>query len=661
MSKRAADFFANLDFLREGLDIEDDVPGRQGAQFLDALAGRCTAEGLSPFFRQAVERVHQEIDDAFEGSRQEPFRTLENVLGRMAKDGVRDNGFRDERLTALWAALFPEALYLDENPDRQIEKLRKKRTVEIVSLCDDVIYDPAEEMIFTSNVLLSPPVSGMDLPEDEELRQVVEGAEKAAAEEQSYWYDHPVPIGVPAINDEAVYGLRGLSETLKYEKLRGNTSPSGRLTVLLSVSVTHQSLREWALPWLKAQLASAGAEQQDGLDVHAFTEADAETVIDIIASWLPADVNPDSVRAAFGVDGEYGRHYSFLKALPALWGVFSGGQRKATFKIDLDQVFPQDVLTAETGASVFEHFRTGLWGAQAIDDEGRKLELGMIAGGLVNEKDIGAGLFTPDIPWPSRPPVGEDALFYKQRPMAVSTRAELMTRYGYPGFPDGKTAALQRIHVTGGTNGIRFDSLRHYRPFTPSFIGRAEDQAYILSVLDGRGSEEAGLAYAHASGLLMRHDKEAFATDAVKAGKAGSYVGDLVRLFVFSGYADLLPGGSEGVKAVADPFTGCFITSLPATLASLRLALRLLSAEGGSEEERSELLALADIRLEEWISDPEGSLENLRTRLDDEKRAWKGFYDALDSLEADLIAGSAEAQEASSKFEALLEHCRVAG
>ena len=244
--------------------------------------------------------------------------------------------------------------------------------------------------------------------------------------------------------------------------------------------------------------------------------------------------------------------------------------------------------------------------------------------------------------------------------MAVSTRAELMTRYGYPGFPDGEKQALQRIHVTGGTNGIRFDALRKHRPFTPSFVGRAEDQAYILSVLDA-DSERMRLAYAHASGLIMRHDKEAFATEAVKAGKAGSYVGDLVRLFVFSSYAEMLPGGPRAVKSLVDPFTGCFISPMPATLAFLRLALHLLGAEGGSEQERQELLNLASRRLEPWTTDLPAMKNRLRVSLEEERQAWQEYFDALEKLESDIEAGSPEAAKASEKFSKLLEHCRVAG
>ena len=93
----------------------------------------------------------------------------------------------------------------------------------------------------------------------------------------------------------------------------------------------------------------------------------------------------------------------------------------------------------------------------------------------------------------------------------------MMTRYRSGRVPDGHNTCLQRIHVTGGTNGILVDSLRRFQPFTPSFFGRAEDQAYLLSTF-GRPDR---LGYVHASGLIMRHDKEGFAQEAIARAETG--------------------------------------------------------------------------------------------------------------------------------------------
>jgi hypothetical protein len=63
----------------------------------------------------------------------------------------------------------------------------------------------------------------------------------------------------------------------------------------------------------------------------------------------------------------------------------------------------------------------------------------------------------------------DEYIFFSTLPQALSTEAEMMTRYTID-EPDGKRASIQRIHVTGGTNGILIHSLRRYRPFPPTLL-----------------------------------------------------------------------------------------------------------------------------------------------------------------------------------------------
>lgn len=634
-------------------DQSEAPPARAARQFLEALAGRFPPDQLPEPFRSGVPLIHHEYNSLASHERSGAFHHLHSLLN--------NSRISPELIQALHGAFFPEALHPD------IPELRRRRQVRITRPVPDPLTSPVQEILFTSNVLLSPPRESAE-SSDPETRRIIRRAAEAAEEPQLYWYDHPVPLGVPIENDEVLYGLSGLSEALRSEVTRGGAGAADTLRICLSVSVTHKGLHAQARPWLKARLAAASPGRLHGIEAYAFTEADTAAVLDLLIPWLSNPADEEPLRAAFGVDGEYGRHYSFLKALPALWSVLLDPRIKAAFKIDLDQVFPQAALIEETGKSAFEHFTTPLWGALAADEGGRPVELGMIAGALVNEKDISRGLFTPDIPWPETPPAGENLIFFKQLPMALSTRAELTARYGAPGTPDGIHEALQRIHVTGGTNGIRLDALRRHRPFTPSFVGRAEDQAYLLSVLsppdkpENPKPENPALRYLHASGLIMRHDKEAFAGGAVKAGKAGSYVGDLVRLFVFSAYARLLPGGHQAVKSQVDPFTGCFITPIPATLALLQLALHLRSPSPPGPEGRranGELLALSARRLEPWLSRPHRKHAEIQAALTAERRAWNAYYDALDTLEAALARNDPAARQTARHFGALIETCRV--
>jgi hypothetical protein len=214
--------------------------------------------------------------------------------------------------------------------------------------------------------------------------------------------------------------------------------------------------------------------------------------------------------------------------------------------------------------------------------------------------------------------------------------------------------------VTGGTTGIGIEHLRRHRPFTPGWIGRAEDQAYLLSVF--LPEEGPALRYFHASGFIMRHDKEAFTGDALKAARVGKIVGDLVRIFTFTSYAKALPWGVEAIKEAFDPFTGCFISRLPVTVACLRLALKaatmFVSGREGDLRDGEELVRLGSARLGEAMVSL-GDLEAVCGRYLREKEGWDLYYDLLDALEKGLAEGDAFAGSMKQNTRKLVEEWRI--
>ncbi len=589
------------------------------------------AEGIdasAAFMRTGAQLVQNELQHLL-GEDGE----LQTSVHRLATS-IRERGSRWDETTRrqMWQLFFPEGATLDVDWEQSIEDLRNRRAVTITSLNNTPITAPLEELIFTSNVLLTVPerrdtVATLDLPGNlkDRIKAVMD-------EPQCYYYDHPIHIGIDIESNEAYYGLRGLNDTVAFEKDRGTVPRNSLATVILSLSVTHKGLHAVARDYLAAELAKAPPLEH--LQVFLFTESDTERIVrQLLAPWLPdsrPDAESDSVKAVtavFGVDGEYGRHYSFLKSIAALWSVFKDSRVRGTFKFDLDQVFPQEELLAESGESALDHFCTPLWGARGTDQQGRDVELAMIAGALVNERDIHRGLFTPDVPMPEEIPPGESAVFFNKLPMALSTRAEMMTRYDEPPHH-----CIHRIHVTGGTNGILIDALRRHRPFTPTFIGRAEDQAYILSILYGPLPH---LRYLHKPGLIMRHDKEAFAGASIAAAEHGRFVGDLARTLLFSGYADVLPWGFDRTKEEIDPFTGCFVTRRRYTIVFLRLALKAASlCASGRDTEARELLQIAEAKLTPLLTMGSEGFD-LAGRYRCEKAAWDLFYNALDRAEQD--------------------------
>ena len=95
---------------------------------------------------------------------------------------------------------------------------------------------------------------------------------------------------------------------------------------------------------------------------------------------IDAEVLPDLSEADLEKLGvSLGHRKKLLKAISALWQVLIDQRVRATFKIDLDQIFPQERLVEEGGGSAFEHFQSPLWGAQGFDVAGNAVELGMLA------------------------------------------------------------------------------------------------------------------------------------------------------------------------------------------------------------------------------------------------------------------------------------------
>ena len=563
----------------------------------------------------------------------------------------------------IYRVFFPEGVGLSDNQDREgkINLLREERKISISRLNPSPVANPAKEILFTSNILITiPSVSrGINnLPVSSNLKQMLK---EVVQEEQMYWYDHPIPVGVAPEHNEVLHGLEGLDEAVVFEKKQGTLKGKDTLTCVLSVSVTHEGLQNIVKEYLEDELRKGKNIQH--LDVYVFTEADTIKLIDEIL--IPAAEKYLGIEEhgllyeVIGVDGEYGRHFSFLKAISAFWQVFIDPDIKGTFKIDLDQVFPQKELVEQSGSSAFEHFKTPLWGAEGTDKKGNKVELGMIAGALVNKKDIKKSLFYPDVRFPKEEIKGDKLIFFSLLPQAISTEAEMMTRYTDDAF-DAKKQCIQRVHVTGGTCGILIDSLRKYQPFTPTFVGRAEDQAYILSSLFHDSPKN--LRYVHKDGLIMRHDKEAFAGEAIKIASMGKLIGDYIRILLFSYYVNALPWTFDDIKNSIDPFAGCFVSKIPLTVVYLRFALKaaLFFEDSGKDTQQGfEFLQVGLRRLYETIQKLTGDTNPLLEQYCREKRGWNLFYNILDVAEKNLKKQDTFAIKLQNKAKSLIKTCKI--
>jgi hypothetical protein len=622
----------------------------QAQAYLDKHATSPEWGSWAGFYLDGVQRIVTELDQQ---CRQDPalmtkFQQAEAVL---AGNPANENAISE----TIWSVLFPEGVGIRGQEYARSAALREKRTVTVSRLNPEPIQHPSKQILFTSNILLTTPLESADLSEfDQDFKAQLS---KTLQEPQLYWYDHPIPIGVSAGCNEILYGLKAFNQAVEVE-CQQHPEESAKVNVVLSVSVTHKRLQTLGKRYLRQILDTSAP--LDRLNIFAFTEADTNALIQqvllpVIERCYPG-AEAEDLLSVFGVDGRYGRHYSFLKAIAALWNVLVDPEIRATFKIDLDQVFPQMELIEQTGASAFEHFKTPLWGAVGLDAEGQLIELGLIAGALVNQEDIHKGVFTPDVKFPIGKLKPDEYIFFSKLPQALSTQAEMMTRYQPGAVPDGHNTCLQRIHVTGGTNGILVDSLRRFQSFTPGFIGRAEDQAYLLSTLGRPGR----LGYVHASGLIMRHDKEGFAQEAIAKARIGNQIGDYLRILMFSAYAEALPPDVSRIKNIIDPFTGCFISRLPTTVTLLRFALKVAALfNGGNPQEALELLRTGIPQLQEGLHFTQGQPSMLGQAYKREQQGWHLFYNNLAGVEQALQASEAWALSIQTAARQIISKCLI--
>jgi hypothetical protein len=161
----------------------------------------------------------------------------------------------------------------------------------------------------------------------------------------------------------------------------------------------------------------------------------------------------------------------------------------------------------------------------------------------------------------------------------------------------------------------------------------------------------------------MRHDKEAFAVEAIQKAATGKLIGDYIRILLFSFYSRALPWTLDKIKKEVDPFTGCFISKIPLTIVYLRFALKTASlfAEDSVDkrDQGKEFMKSGIKRLGETISylnqDPNPFVDLYKN----EKSGWDMFYDILDTAESALANGDTFIGELREKASSIIKSCKI--
>ncbi len=495
----------------------------------------------------------------------------------------------------LWSIFSPTAIAGSSNPENFKNQILEKRILKNLKKPKNSIRFPHKEILFLSNILIT-------IPEDYKSNNIPLNLQNRIkpflSKNQNYWYDHPIPIDAFDHENEILYGLRYLDKALNIECKRGNLKNNEKISLILSLSVTHIGLEEIAFDYVKNKIREK--LNLKFINVFIFDENRTSKIINTLFPKL------NDYQELFGVNGNYGRHYTFLKYALILWNKVINKSFKYSFKIDLDQIFDQDFLIRVSKMSIFEIFKNQkYWGGSGINFEEKLVDLGMLAGGLVNKGETHKDYLIPDVKRPLKKAIfsnlSSKRVFCPDWSHALSTEAEIIC----------EKENIHRVHVTGGTTGITLNALEKWAPFTPSFINRAEDQAFIISSLN----KNEFLSHIHVPYLIMRHDKLDFAKRTVTNAKLGKEIGNLERILLFSYYSKCHHFDFNLIKEHLWPYTSSFIQQFPEILLYF-----ILLIDGISKSEK--FLQDASIRLKRTQN---FCISKLEDQFKLEKEFWRNF------------------------------------
>ncbi|MFQ5770760.1 MAG: hypothetical protein ACE5HX_09500, partial [bacterium] len=169
--------------------------------------------------------------------------------------------------------------------------------------------------------------------------------------------------------------------------------------------------------------------------------------------------------------------------------------------------------------------------------------------------------------------------------------------------------------------------------------------------------------YLHKDGLIMRHDKKAFAREVIKAAAMDKIIGDYLRILLFSYYVRALPWPFDNIKNAIAPFTGCFVSKIPLTVVYLRFALKMSSFFIQNEKKTNlqvvEFLQFGTKRLHETIQKLLAESNSLHQQFIKEKQGWNLFYDTLDTAEMKLQKNDVFTLELQKRALSLVKTCNL--
>jgi hypothetical protein len=114
------------------------------------------------------------------------------------------------------------------------------------------------------------------------------------------------------------------------------------------------------------------------------------------------------------------------------------------------------------------------------------------------------------------------------------------------------------------------------------------------------------------------------------------------------------------VKKIFDPFTGSFISKIPATVTYLRFGFKAASLfKKHRDSEGIAFVAGGSKRLAKALEFISGKNSSLRQQYEKERQGWNLYYDTLDAVESALDKNSLYANDLKRRAHTIIDQCAV--
>jgi hypothetical protein len=127
----------------------------EAVTYMNNLASDDSWADAVRFFKQGIDLILSEVSELCSHDK-EAHETITSLSAWISSPGIKDKARTADKVREFFS---PESAGLLDNCNEKIASLREKRQIRITKLNSSPIQQPAEEILFTSNILITVPVS----------------------------------------------------------------------------------------------------------------------------------------------------------------------------------------------------------------------------------------------------------------------------------------------------------------------------------------------------------------------------------------------------------------------------------------------------------------------------------------------------------------------